>query len=257
MRYGFVGTGEITRAVVTGLAKTALAANPVSLSPRNAGIAGELANRFAHVTIEPDNQAVLDRSDIVFLAIRPQIAESVIRELRFTEGQIVCSFVAATTLSQLAGWIGVPVRLSQAIPLPFVADLNGATAIHPRDAMIEAIFAPLGTAIGVDDKAHYDLLAAASALMATYFEILDNATHWLDANGLAYPTGRAYMAQLFSALGQTAVSHAELDFQALKLAHSTAGGLNEQVAMDFAAKGGNAALADALTRVMARITGKA
>ena len=34
MRIGFVGTGEITQAIVTGISKTDLAETPIHLSPR-------------------------------------------------------------------------------------------------------------------------------------------------------------------------------------------------------------------------------
>eukprot|EP01035_Chromulina_nebulosa_P060444 gene60444-82701_t len=161
MRMGFVGTGEITRAIVTGLARTDLASTPIVLSPRNAAVAAGLAGRFANVTVAPDNQAVLDNADLVFLAIRPQIVEEVVRALRFRADHHVVSLVAATPLDRLTTWIDAPVRLGQAIPLPFVATLNGATAIHPPDAVVAGLFSKLGTAIEVASKAEYDLLAAA------------------------------------------------------------------------------------------------
>lgn len=82
-------------------------------------------------------------------------------------------------------------RLSQAIPLPFVADLQGATAIHTPDDVSFSIFSVLGTAVQVDTKAEYDLLAAASALMGTYFGILDNVSAWLEQPGLSRAGMRA------------------------------------------------------------------
>ncbi|MDB5523438.1 MAG: proC1 [Rhizobium sp.] len=253
MRIGFVGTGEITQAIVTGLSKTDLGATPMSLSPRNEIIAAGLAGRYSNVTVASDNQAVLDNSDLVFLAIRPQIAEEVVRALAFRDTHHVVSLVGATPLDRLTTWINAKVRLSQAIPLPFVATLNGATAIHPPDEVAAAIFSRLGKAIEVGNKAEYDLLGAASALMGTYFGILEAGTKWLENKGLSYDSGRAYLNQMFGALSDVAAQAPERSFDEIRSEFSTKGGLNEQVYANFVADGGVRALSDALDGVFSRI----
>jgi pyrroline-5-carboxylate reductase len=161
--------------------------------------------------------------------------------------------VAATPLDRLAEWIRQPVRLSQAIPLPFVADLKGATAIHPPDRVSAAIFSELGTAIEVESKAEYDLLAAASALMGTYFGILDTASRWLEEQGLPKQSADAYLRQLFAGLAHAGQTRRDIDFAVLVSEFSTKGGLNEQVLVDFERKGGSLALRDALGAVLLRI----
>jgi len=253
MRIGFVGTGEITQAIVTGMSKTDLAGTPVHLSPRNEAIAARLAERHANVTVAADNQAVIDNADLVFLAIRPQIAEQVVRALKFRADHHVISLVAATPLDRLTTWINAPVRLAQAIPLPFVASLNGATAIHPPDEVAAGLFSKLGTAIEVTNKTEYDLLGTASALMGTYFGILEAGTKWLESKGCAYDSGRAYLNQMFGALSASAAEHPEKSFEELKSEFSTKGGLNEQAYTNFAADGGIRALSDALDSVFNRI----
>ena len=75
---GFVGTGAITEAMVRGLLATTPYAAEVHLSPRSADIAARLTEDFPSARVAKDNQAVVDLSDIVFLAIRPQIAKEVI-----------------------------------------------------------------------------------------------------------------------------------------------------------------------------------
>jgi pyrroline-5-carboxylate reductase len=253
MRIGFVGTGEITQAIVTGISKTDLASTPIQLSPRNAAIASKLAERHANVTVAADNQAVLDNADLVFLAIRPQIAEEVVRALKFRADHHVISLVAATPLDRMTTWIDAPVRLAQAIPLPFVATLNGATAIHPPDDIAAALFSKLGKAIEVSNRTEYDLLGAASALMGTYFGILEAGTRWLENKGLAYDSGRAYLVQMFGALTETAAQSPDRSFDDIRMEFSTKGGLNEQVYTNFAADGGIKALTNALDGVFNRI----
>ncbi|RWX14031.1 pyrroline-5-carboxylate reductase [Rhizobium hidalgonense] len=254
---GFVGTGAITEAMVRGLLAEPAYASDIHVSPRSAHIAETLAAEFASVRIARDNQEVVQRSEMVFLAIRPQIAEEVVRELSFRNGQMVVSLVAATERRALLEWIGADINLVQAIPLPFVADRQGVTAVYPADTAVAALFDTLGTAVPCQSRKEYDLLAAASAVMSTYFGVMESVAGWLEKSGLERAKGQAYIAPLFAGLAQKASSAGAAEpFSALSREFATKGGLNEQVLSDFDKKGGIAALTAALDLVLARIEGK-
>ncbi|OLP55138.1 pyrroline-5-carboxylate reductase [Rhizobium rhizosphaerae] len=253
MRLGFVGTGTITEAIVTGLC-TGGSDDRITVSPRNAERAAQLAAAFPEVSIASDNQTVVDAgADMLFLAIRPQVAEAVIRPLTFSPGQTVVSLVAAMDRESLLSWIGVDVTLVQAIPLPFVARRDGVTAIYPGNEQVSALFDRLGRAVPCDRKEEYDVLAAASAIMGTTFGVMERLTGWMQMQGMRDETARAYLAPLFSSLAQTALSSPDMSFTALREEFSTRGGLNEQVFRDFDTRGGTQALTEAMDRVLARI----
>ncbi|UDF32161.1 UNVERIFIED_ORG: NAD(P)-binding domain-containing protein (plasmid) [Roseateles sp. XES5] len=256
-KIGFIGTGAITDAMVRGLLAKPAAVPHVMVSMRSTEISAALAADFPQVLVSSDNQAIVDGCDTVVLAIRPQIAEEVVRPLRFRDGQAVISVVAATSRPALLDWIGADVRLSQAIPLPFVARRKGVTAVYPPDTNTAALFEVLGNAVECETKAEYDLLAAASALMATYFGIMHRTTAWLAEKGLPEEKGRAYLAPLFAGLAETAERAGKnVDFIELSRDFATRGGLNEQVLRDFSDKGGPDALTQALDRVLKRIAGQ-
>lgn len=255
-KIGFIGTGAITDAMVRGLLAKPAAVSHVMVSLRSADISARLAGDFPQVLVSGDNQAIVDDCDTVVLAIRPQIAEEVVRPLRFRDGQRVISVVAATPRDVLLDWIDADVHLSQAVPLPFVARRKGVTAVYPPDTDTAALFNAMGNAVECESKAEYDLLAAASALMATYFGIMHRANEWLVANGLPEDKGRAYLAPLFASLSDTALLAGQ-DVAFMEMSHefATKGGLNEQVFRDFEADGGSQAMTRALDRVLARIRG--
>jgi len=253
---GFVGTGAITEAMVRGLLLEPACVSQIVISPRNAEVAARLDREFSAVRIAADNQAVVDGSDVVVLAIRPQIAKDVIESLRFREGQTVISVVAATERASLLDWIGADVHLVQAIPLPFVAERQGVTAIFPPDPLAARLFDRLGRAVPCDSRKEYDLLAAGSALMSTYFGILESASIWLSENGLQKDKARAYLAPLFESLARRANASDAENFATLGDEFATKGGLNEQVLADFDRHGGRAALHRALDGVFARIEGR-
>ncbi|MCZ4088798.1 pyrroline-5-carboxylate reductase [Sinorhizobium psoraleae] len=254
-KIGFIGTGAITDAMVRGLLTDPAAVPHVMVSRRSADISAKLAADFPQVLVSSDSQAIVDGCDTVVLAIRPQVAEEVIRPLKFRDGQKVISVVAATSRPALLKWMGANVHLTQAIPLPFVARRKGVTAVYPPDADTAATFDVLGGAVECETKAEYDLLAAASALMATYFGIMHRTTEWLVENGLPEEKGRAYLAPLFASLSQTALlAGKDIDFIDLSREFATKGGLNEQVFQEFDRNGGTDALKRALDRVLGRIT---
>lgn len=253
MRLGFIGSGAITEAVVTGLMKSRSDVETLVVSPRSSSVAARLDEMFPIVRVGKDNQDVVDSTDIVFLAVRPQIAEEVIGELRFRGHQHVVSFIAAVQIEALARWIDAPVTITRAIPLPFVADLQGATAIYPPHDQIADLFLSLGTAVQAKDLKQYDLFGAASALMGTYFGLLETSARWLEAEGMSYDQASTYLRQLFGGLSYATGASEERSFEAMASDFSTKGGLNEQVFTEFTENGGTKALTLALESVLKRI----
>lgn len=254
MIYGFIGTGTISEAIVVGMMASPLPIAKVVLSPRNAEVARKLADRFDRVEVAASNQAVVDASDMLVLAVRLQIAEEVLRNLSFPAEKKVVSIIAATSHEKLAAWTGLPAdTLVRAIPLPFVADREGVTAVFPPDSEAEKLFGALGSAVACATKHEFDLLAAASSTMGTYFGILERLTEWLVGQGMDEGKAYSYLTPLFGSLAHVATRSPEAEFARLRHEFSTKGGLNEQVFSDFESRGGSVALSRALDRVLERI----
>lgn len=248
MRLGFVGTGTMAAAMVEGLGGGAV------LSPRGAQLAAGLAARFPGVVVADSNQAVVDQCDMVVLSIRPQIAEEVVRALRFRPGQKVLSLVAATQIETIRDWIGLDLPVIRAIPLPFVAERRCVTPIFPADADVAALFDRLGQVVACRTIADFDLFAVGSALMGSYFGLLEVSQSWLEEQGLPHDAARAYLAGLFANLGRVA-EQSPAEFAALRGEYSTRGGLNEEVFRVFAQEGGTEALRAGLDSVLRRVRG--
>src|SRR5450432_3719600 len=94
MTLGVIGIGHIAEAIVTGLCTSPGWSEPILLSPRNAARAAALAERFPSAMVAADNQAVIDGSDRLILALRPQIATAVLSGLRVPPDQPVISLMA-------------------------------------------------------------------------------------------------------------------------------------------------------------------
>ena len=101
IRLGFIGTGHLTGFLVDGLIR-AKAPYAITVSPRGASKAAELKQKHG-IAVAPDNQAVVDGSDIVIVAVLPQDGIQVMSGLRFREGQIVISTMAALMMAAVSG----------------------------------------------------------------------------------------------------------------------------------------------------------
>ena len=257
MTVGFVGTGAITAAIVTGLSAEGGPRHAIRLSPRNAGVAGDLARRFDNVAVCASNQEVLDTAGVVVLAVRPQVAQEVLSGLRFSSHHTVISLIAGFSVARIAGLAAPAGGISRAIPLPSVAQRRCPIAVFPPGGPAADLFAPLGQVFGIDAEDHLNAFSTATSTMAAYFGFGDGVAAWMTRKGIPKRQAREYMALMFAGLGNAALERPERSFADLAAAHATPGGLNEQVLRDLTRAGVFEALAEALDSVHRRAAGQA
>ena len=255
MTLGFVGTGAITAAMVTGLSSEGGPRLPIRLSPRNAAVAAGLAGRFENVSVCASSQEVLDGSETVVLAVRPQVAAEVLSELRFSTGQIVISVIAGFPVRRIAELVTPAEKIWRAIPLPSVAQRRSPIALHPPGGPPAELFSWLGQVFGIEKEDHLNALSTATSTMATYFGFLGSIASWMARKGLPEQQCREYVARMFAGLADAGLETSELTFEDLATAHATPGGLNEQVLRDLTDHGVFDTLAEALDSVHRRATG--
>ena len=75
MKLGFIGTGKISIAVITGICKSDIHFKKIIISPRNKINANILKKKFKKVSIAENNQEIINTCDWVFLAITPTVGE--------------------------------------------------------------------------------------------------------------------------------------------------------------------------------------
>ncbi|BCH28877.1 pyrroline-5-carboxylate reductase [Mesorhizobium sp. L-8-10] len=255
MKLGFIGTGALTSAIVAGLKSVADNSVTILLSPRNEEIAAGLASRYPDVRVATDNQAVLDDCDTVMLAVRPQIAHAVLRELRFRRGHHVVSLIATLSREDVAALIAPAEHVTKALPMPMVAHRQGPTIVFPPDPAAAKLFGRLGKLIEVEDAGEFDALAVATATFASYFKFLDTIHGWLEGHGVADSKARDYVASLFKALAHAPETTPHAGFMDLAGEYATRGGINEQVLRELTARNLFDAFAESLDGVHRRISG--
>lgn len=253
MRIGFLGTGDITKAIVTGLMASDYPLDQVILSPRSRDVSARLAADHDKVVVAQSNQDVVDQADMVVLAVRPQVAEEVLQKLTFRPDQRLVSLIATMTQEKLQEWTHTSNPIPRAVPLPAVADRQGVTVIYPADTTLRELFTSLGPVIETGDLDEFDALTTSGAVMGLYFGILETVGDWLSSHGIPAADARTFMGKVFLELGRTSERESNLDFAALRKDHSTVGGINEQMFQVFSEQGGTEALLKALDSVSTRL----
>lgn len=256
-RVGVVGVGAIAEAVVTGLCAGRPPRAEFLLSPRNEAVSARLARRFGCVRVASGNQAVLDHSDLVILAVTPQAAEDVLRALSFAPRHAVISLIATYDLDRLRPLVRPARSVVRAAPVPAVARGLGAVILHPPSPEVAALFEGLGRLVQLEAEGDMDAFLALTGLMGAYFGLLAETSRWLSDKVGDPSLVPAYVGALFRGLGATAEAEASSGFERLIVEHSTPGGLNEQAYRELKAAGWTRMVASALDLVLARIQRRA
>ena len=101
MKLGFIGTGNITVAVVNGICTSKISFSKIIVSSRNKSKAENLKKKFKKVSIAKTNQEIVDKCNWVFLAVTPKVGEQIIPKLKFRSNQKIVSFISTIKLEQL------------------------------------------------------------------------------------------------------------------------------------------------------------
>lgn len=250
--YGFVGTGEITAAIVEGLHTNDAKPPAVFLSPRGRQVGRELANRFPNVRVCDSNQDVLDHAGSIVVAVRPQIARAVITELTFGPHHAVISAVAGLRVNQLTDWAAPAGHIVRAIPLPQAARNQSLTAMYPDNAVARELFGRVGEVFAPGDEEALAAISAATATFAAHLDYLTTIAGWLTDCGLDHDSATTYVTHIFGQLGQSLLGRGDA-LAALTDKHTTPGGINEQVMTDLRHEGMPDMVWGALDRILTRL----
>lgn len=247
---GFVGTGHITVAMVEGLCAAPAPGERIVVSPRNAENAAKLTRRFGSVAVAPDNQGVVDASDIVFLAVRPPVASEVVAALRFRAEQTVISLVALHPREEMRALTQPAAILVRAVPLPSAARRLGPIAYFPREERVEALLTRIGTPVAAPDEAAFHRLWSLTGLISPFAALIEEWQGWAEAGGVGRAAAEQYVRAFIHCLSVMAQDAPPAD---LARRAATPGGINEQALRVLREADGFAPFRAALDSVFARM----
>ena len=253
MNIGFIGTGQITKAVVLGITRSKIKYKKILISRRNNKISKYLKNINKKIKISSDNQFIINNSDWIFLAVTPDVGKKILKKLNFRSNKIIISFISTIKLNELKTLTNKKATVVRAIPLPPISIMKGPVPLFPKNSKISKFFNNIGDSININNETSSLKFWATSSLMAPYYELLFEVSKWLQKKGLSKSYSQKYVSSLFSALSEVAVMRSDRDLKLLVKDSQTPKGLNEQTLKFLKKKGFYKQLIFSLEKILKRL----
>lgn len=189
MKIGFIGSGNMARAIIGGLLKNGVAgAADITASAPSQETRDAVAAEYG-VRTTADNRAVVRESDVVVLAVKPAVLGGVIDEVRdAAEGTLFISIAAGKTIAWIEEVFARPVRLVRAMPNTPAQVGEGVTALCPN-----------GNATAADVEAARSVFGACGMAQVMSEQLLDVC-------GAVAGASPAYVFMFIEALADAAVA---------------------------------------------------
>ncbi|WP_353105974.1 pyrroline-5-carboxylate reductase [Acetoanaerobium noterae] len=133
-KIGFIGCGNMAQAMISALVKSKLIeSNQIIVSNRSKNIL-EKMNKEYGITIASNNIEVAEKCDIVFLAVKPNLYEMVMKEIKDskTKEKIFVSIAPGKTMEFLESHLGADAKILRTMPNTPSMVSEGMTAICPN-----------------------------------------------------------------------------------------------------------------------------
>ncbi|MGB5178157.1 MAG: pyrroline-5-carboxylate reductase [Gammaproteobacteria bacterium] len=205
----FIGGGNMAGSLIGGLIADGWNPSSIRVSDTDNRQLERLAQRFP-IRTTTDNEAAVEGADVVVLAVKPQVMESVAQALASSVAKqqpLVISIAAGISESALRQWLGEKTAIVRSMPNTPAMVQSGATAMYANPyvsdeqrSVAESILRAVGIVIWIDDESMMDAVTALSGSGPAYIFLFIEA---LQAAGreLGFTEETAYLLALQTAFG--------------------------------------------------------
>jgi pyrroline-5-carboxylate reductase len=234
----FIGSGNMATSLIGGLVASGYPSDKIISCDIDQSKLEQLRKDFK-IRTETDNNLAIAGSDIVLLAVKPQILQSVCIGLTHTTHKpLFISIAAGVREPDINRWLGSDQAIVRCMPnTPALVGL-GASALYANNSVsasqrqvAEKILQSTGITVWVEQESDLDAVTAISGSGPAYFflfmEALQNAAQEL---GLSEETAANLVSQ--TALGASTMALGK-DVVSLRQQVTSRGGTTEQAIKSF------------------------
>ena len=252
---GFIGAGNMASSLIAGLCADGYAAEKICASDLDAEKLDALSSRYG-ITTSANNQAVVEKSQILVLAVKPQALRDVALGIASTVQRckpLIISIAAGVTEADIDRWLGGGNDIVRCMPNTPALVKTGATALHGNDnisaeqrSRAEAIMRAVGLAVWVERETLLDTVTAVSGSGPAYFFLLMEAMEEAAVRlGLEPVTARLLTQQTALGAARLAMESEESPAE-LRRKVTSPGGTTEAAIGAFEAAGFSSVVLDAI-----------
>ncbi|MFN7728287.1 MAG: pyrroline-5-carboxylate reductase family protein [Bdellovibrio sp.] len=223
-KVGFLGVGNMAQAIIKGLVESKVVTpEHIFASNRSPGKLQKVSDLWG-IQALATNEEVIDKCDIVVLAMKPQDLSGAIDPLAgsFNDGQIVISLAAGVQLRQIQRKLP-QCRIARVMPnTPAVIGqgvigfLTGADS-EALDTVVEDLFSPLGFIHQVENEEQLEALTVScSSGTGFIFELMMYFQDWIEERGFEPSTARKMVVETFLGAAKLASLHGDLPLEDLQ-----------------------------------------
>lgn len=208
MKIGFIGAGNMAGAIIGGMVeKNIYTSTQIIASGKDADSLKNLNKKYG-IEVTGDNQEVMEKSDVVFLSVKPQILPQVIKEIApwSRENQFFVSIAAGKTIDWIEKEFGKEIKLVRVMPNTPALVGEGCAGICSnakvgRDeiAIVKAIFDSCGTSYEMPEHLIDVVGAVSGSAPAFVFMFMEALADAAVAGGM--PRDMAYRIAAQTVLG--------------------------------------------------------
>jgi len=259
-KIGFIGCGNMARAIISGLVNSGLIAPAnILVWDRKAETNQQMAQQYG-ISAAESAEALAREADILFGAVKPNVILKVLSDLAgvMKKDALVVSIAAGVTLDSLAGVLGHDRKIVRVMPNTPALVNEGMTSVTPNVLVepqevddIVAIFESFGKAAVVNEYLIHAVVGVSGSAPAYVFMFIEAMADAAVLGGMPRAQAYEFAAQAVKGAAQmvieTGTHPAELKDQVC-----SPGGTTIEAVKALEENGFRAAVMNAMQRCMAK-----
>lgn len=230
---GFIGSGKMAGAIIKGLLKSGFTTpeNLLATQVEQEGIEEKKQNLGIDILL--DNKILAQKSDIIFIATKPNQVVDVLKEISpfITSNKLVVSIAAGVRTEKLEANLPLKTRVIRVMPnTPALVGegmsgmVGGKYATELDLEYIYELLSTIGKCIIVDDEAQMDIVTAISGSgPAFFYKVMNDIARAGEKLGLDYE--KALLLSIQTAIGSAKMAlNREVSMEQLVANVATKGG---------------------------------
>ncbi|MGB6189028.1 MAG: pyrroline-5-carboxylate reductase [Aeromonas molluscorum] len=244
----FIGAGNMSRSIIAGLHQSGYPADRILAANPSRPKLDALAQQFG-IGISQDNAEVARMSDVIVLAVKPQLMAAMlaglVSELGSLDGKLLISIAAGIRVERLSEMAGGHTRIIRTMPnTPSLLGL-GMTGLYAPAGIdaedrhyAEQLMQAVGKTLWVEQESGINgVIAAAGSAPAYFFLFMQAIAEQAEAMGFSPEQARLLVQQ--TALGAAAMveQNPQLSLQSLREQVTSKGGTTAEAVRTFQEQG--------------------
>ncbi|GGI73237.1 pyrroline-5-carboxylate reductase [Shewanella gelidii] len=238
----FIGAGNMTRSIVSGLVKSGYPAQSIVATNPSAPKLEAMKKDFA-IQVSHDNLAAAQTADVIILSVKPQLMEQVCQGLRTIDlsQKLIITIAAGIEAGRYQDYFAQPITLIRTMPntptqlgVGMTGMYAGADVNPAQRQLCEQLMATGGETLWVDQENDLNqVIALAGSSPAYFFLFMESMLQSAQAMGMDEDKARALVQQAAIGAAQMVKQNPHLSLSELRQNVTSKGGTTAQAVETF------------------------